>query len=1254
MSFCLPMTEKPHFVLVPLLAQGHMIPMIDMARLLAKQGVVVSLVTTPQNSSRSAVNIKQDEETYGHLINLVVIPFPWQEVGLPSRCENLDSLPSRDLIHKFYHALDLMQKPLEEYLEKQKLPPSCIISDRYMYWTSEIAHKFKIPRIVFHGTGAFALLCSHNVKLHNAHVSVASDFDLFEIPEMPLRVDISRVQLPGAVVASGNLDDIRARVEKAESSSYGVVINTFNELEHLFVDAYQEKINKKVWCIGPVSMCNKETLDKFTRGNKSSIDEKQCIEWLDSKKPKSVLYVCLGSQCRLIPSQLSEIGLALEASNHPFIWVISRQERFEELEKWLVEEKYEERNKGKGLLIIGWAPQVLILSHPSMKGFLTHCGWNSVIEGICAGIPMITWPMFSEQFLNEILIVKILQIGIRVGVRVPVRWGEEEKVGVLIRKEEITNSIKCLMDEGDDKVEEIRKRAQQVGGLAKKAIRKGEECETFLSPGGTKYWVPNASENVQLAVGDTFGSIEEADSAYRRYADEVGFDVRQSNRKKNTDGFVQTRYLVCNRQGVVKKLDYDTMGNGFGKKKGRNSSYKRTGCKACIKIRFRKEDRQHVVYKFEEGHNHSLYNNVEKRFSRGRRQLKYTDFRNIYNATGASIGGSKAHNIQAALKGGVENVGATVVDYKNASRGMIKYVGTKDAQMLIKLMMKRKNYAPDFFFDYKVVMGELQAIFWADEISRMNYKEFGDTISFDATYRTNSNEDAENYTWVLQAFLKAHEKQPRFVITDQCLGMKAAIPLVFTESTHRFCAWHIMDKMPGKVTISKDENVAFKKRINRLVWSTHIGPDEFESEWETTLNDFGLEGHEWLNEIYSIRESWILAYYRDDPMSGLMRTTSRSESSHAYFRLFASFKNDLVRFLRAYDSSLEKQRNKHACLEFATRNTFPRRFSPLGIERHASEVYTRVVFFDIQKEIRKAIYFCGLDFMSQNGDIKTYNVAHKKKNLVTKVIHNVGTTMLTCECNMFVWVGLPCRHILKVLMNDGVDKIPEGFISRRWTRALIPLQLQAARARYGEIDVEKETLINGMYADMDLIVSSVRNDKKTLREASDSVAGLRVKYGACIFSNNPAKDRAEALKDCYGDAPEDPEVMLAAGIRNKGCGRGKRLIGKLEKAVEKNKRAKRLCRVYGEHAHHDSRNCPSRTSQESDASNRPAQMNAPYMTAESYRELRIENKMLKKQIEVLKSRIQNFNRLMDTKREEVDILKAERDAAEKEYFEVKV
>ncbi|KAJ9541392.1 hypothetical protein OSB04_027898 [Centaurea solstitialis] len=206
-----------------------------------------------------------------------------------------------------------------------------------------------------------------------------------------------------------------------------------------------------------------------------------------------------------------------------------------------------------------------------------------------------------------------------------------------------------------------------------------ERTETFVSPGGTKYWIPYVSDDVKLSVGDGFPSSEAADIAYRKYADEAGFDVRQSNRKNKYD-IVQTRYLLCSRQGFSEKktmiLWILMLQNG------------RTSCKACIKFRFRKEDRTFVVYKFEERHNHALYSNAEKRFSRGRRQLQYTDYLNMYNATGSSIGGSKAHNIQSALRGGVENVSTSVVDYKNASRDMIAFVGNKDAQMLINLMTR--------------------------------------------------------------------------------------------------------------------------------------------------------------------------------------------------------------------------------------------------------------------------------------------------------------------------------------------------------------------------------------------------------------------------------------------------------------------------------------------------------------------------------------------------------------------------------------
>ncbi|KAI3473967.1 hypothetical protein Pfo_028541 [Paulownia fortunei] len=473
------MASQLHFVLVPFLAQGHMIPMIDMAKLLAEHGVITSLVTTPHNTSRFAKTINRARAAGLH-IQLIEIPFPCQEVGLPTGCENLDSVPSRNLIRKFYSALDKLQQPLEQYLMEHEPPPSCIISDKCLSWTSEMAKKFKVPRLVFHGMCCFSLLSSHNVKLYRPHLSVKSDSEPFLIPGMPVSVQITKAQLPGSFVALPDLDDIRDQMQEAESNAYGVVVNTFSELEGGCVEEYRKAINKKVWCIGPVSLCNREVLDKFERGNRASIDERKCLEWLDSMRPKSVLYACLGSQCRLVPAQLIELGLGLEASKHPFIWVIKTGDRFEELEKWLLEERFEERIQGRGLLIKGWAPQVLILSHPAISGFLTHCGWNSTIEGVCSGVPMITWPMFAEQFLNEKLIVEILRIGVRVGVEFPVRWGEEEKVGVLVMKEQVGNAIDMLMGGGEED-EKRRTRAQELRLMAMSKMETGGSAHFNIS-----------------------------------------------------------------------------------------------------------------------------------------------------------------------------------------------------------------------------------------------------------------------------------------------------------------------------------------------------------------------------------------------------------------------------------------------------------------------------------------------------------------------------------------------------------------------------------------------------------------------------------------------------------------------------------------------------------------------------------------------------------------------------------------------------
>ncbi|XP_010546524.1 PREDICTED: UDP-glycosyltransferase 73D1 [Tarenaya hassleriana] len=478
-------TKRLHFVLIPLMAQGHLIPMVDISKLLARKGTVVTLISTPQNVSRFEKTIDRARSESGLEIRIVKFPFPYKEVGLPRDCETLDTLPSRDLLKKFYDAVDKLQEPLERFLEQQVIPPSCIISDKCLSWTSKTAEKFKIPRIVFHGMCCFSLLSSHNINLHGSHLSVSSDSEPFAIPKMPQRIEVTRAQLPGAFVKLKDLDAIRDKMREAESEAFGVIVNSFQELEQGCAEAYAEAVKKKVWCIGPVSLCNENASERFERGNNDNIaiTESECLDFLDSKKPRSVIYVCLGSLCRLIPKQLMELGLGLEESDRPFIWVLKTgdQRQVDELDEWLKRENFEERVKGRGLVIKGWAPQTMILSHSSVGGFLTHCGWNSTIEGISSGVPMITWPLFAEQFLNEKMIVEALEIGVKVGVEIPVRWGDEEKVGVLVKKDGVVRAIELLMNEGDEESGMRRKRVQELAIRARKAVEEGGSSNNNLS-----------------------------------------------------------------------------------------------------------------------------------------------------------------------------------------------------------------------------------------------------------------------------------------------------------------------------------------------------------------------------------------------------------------------------------------------------------------------------------------------------------------------------------------------------------------------------------------------------------------------------------------------------------------------------------------------------------------------------------------------------------------------------------------------------
>ena len=162
-----------------------------------------------------------------------------------------------------------------------------------------------------------------------------------------------------------------------------------------------------------------------------------------------------------------------------------------------------------------------------------------------------------------------------------------------------------------------------------------------------------------------------------------------------------------------------------------------TGCRARIRLELDVVSQKYQIVKFIAKHNHMLLPKEYKHFTKKQRRMTQAEKMFVVKAAKNKIGPTRAHNLLTSMKGGYEYVHGTVDDFKNEMRDVNMFIGESDAQMLINKMENRKIYVPNFTFQYKVEESELVALFWADEVAKCNYKEFGDIVSFDATFRCN-------------------------------------------------------------------------------------------------------------------------------------------------------------------------------------------------------------------------------------------------------------------------------------------------------------------------------------------------------------------------------------------------------------------------------------------------------------------------------------------------------------------------------------
>ena len=345
------------------------------------------------------------------------------------------------------------------------------------------------------------------------------------------------------------------------------------------------------------------------------------------------------------------------------------------------------------------------------------------------------------------------------------------------------------------------------------------------------------------------------------------------------------------------------------KRKTHNVMETRCGCEAHIfvKLGF---DKKYKIASMVEHHNHGLVSPDKKHLLRSNRHVNERAKSTLYNCHRASIGTSQAYRLLHVSEGGFENVGCTMRDLQNYYRDLRTKIKDVDAQMFVAQLERKKEVNSAFFYEFEVdEQGRLMRVFWADATSRKNYNLFGDVVSLDSTYTTNqynmifvpfigvnhclqsvflgaaflANEKIESYVWLFKTFLKAMGGVAcHLIITDECASMKAAIDQILPETSHRLCMWHIMEKVPEKVSPSVREDQFFWDRLNSCVWGSE-SVEDFEMQWKSIITDFQLTGNEWFSTRFLIRESWIPAYFMDIPLAGLLRTTSRLESANSFF-----------------------------------------------------------------------------------------------------------------------------------------------------------------------------------------------------------------------------------------------------------------------------------------------------------------------------------------------------------------------------------
>ncbi|KAL4572765.1 hypothetical protein LXL04_019548 [Taraxacum kok-saghyz] len=703
----------------------------------------------------------------------------------------------------------------------------------------------------------------------------------------------------------------------------------------------------------------------------------------------------------------------------------------------------------------------------------------------------------------------------------------------------------------------------------------------------TSSYIHQRDLELEPCEGMEFESEEAAKGFYNSYARRVGFSTRvSSSRRSRKDGAIIQRSFVCAKEGFRNLNEKRTKDREIK----RPRTVTRVGCKASMSVKIQ-DSGKWIVSTFVKEHNHELVPPDQVHCLRSHRQISGPAKTLIDTLQAAGMGPRRIMSALIKEYGGISKVGFTEVDCRNYMRNNRQRTLEGDIQLLLDYLRQMQAENPSFFYaiqgDEENSIGNL---FWADPKARSNYTHFGDTVTFDTTYRSNRyrlpfapftginhhghpvlfgcafliNESESSFIWLFKTWVSAMSGHlPVSITTDHDTVIRSAITQVFPSTRHRFCKWHIFKKCQEKLSHVFLKYPNFEADFHKSVNLTD-SVDEFESCWLSLVDRYDLNDHDWLQAIYTSRKQWVPVYLRDTFFAE-MSITQRSDTMNSYFDGYINASTTLNQFIKLYEKALESRNEKEVKADYDTMNSRPLLRTPSPMEKQASELYTRKIFMRFQEELIGTLTLMASK-LEDDGEVTSYQVSKFGEDNKTYTVNfNVLEMRATCSCCMFEFSGLLCRHVLAVFRVTNVLTLPSRYILKRWT----------INAKSSVILEERDNdVVSGYLESHTVRYNTLRHEAfKFVEEGAESVdtytvAMVALEEAARKVAMSAKNEGMGVLGNGHGREDSRSNGMLVKMDMGNHCGHLDQNLSedemdrKIEELNEEVDSAKRRCEVY--------------------------------------------------------------------------------------------